>query len=110
MKAMPFDKDEPIRGDSEFYAPDSAVDYNEGDTFETLRTRYIQKEELVYSLTEPTDGLVESLGGFWVIEDSVLDQTHDMWPIGGCRRDGEVYATNRVVKVFLRGQAIKTIT
>ena len=111
MKAMPFD-DNKFGGDHEFYAPGAEVDYNDGDSFETLVARVdanrfegFNEEELAEEKEYET-----KVTGFWLIQDADLETISAVWPDDGCRNDTATYVCNAAAKRICSRLAFAELT
>lgn len=121
MKAFPYDAEDPLGGDHEFYAPDDAIEYNEGDTFETLVERknserfkeYIDalaSGEISQEEYDEEVEFAEEIAGFWLVEEDKLELAALVWPNGGCGTDSATYQCNHSAKRIIRDSAVADIT
>jgi len=98
LKAFPFDAENPLGGDHEFYAPDDAVDFVEGDTFEML----VEKVDQEKALETP-------IVGFWVVTERDLNLAQSVWPEDGCGNDSATYRCNASAKRIIEQACIGVV-
>jgi hypothetical protein len=97
-------QDKPVIGDSKFYVPDCAIEYNDGDDFETLADRYA-------SICD--DENPPEIGGFWIVSDEDLKTAALVWPDDDysafCGSDSVTYSLNRAAKAIIKSKSQKVI-
>lgn len=69
MKAIPYGEGK-FDGDSEFYAPDDAVEYSSKDSFEDLVAKV---DAIRYEGEHPEDRVGEPIRGFWLLNDEDVE-------------------------------------
>lgn len=119
MKAFPFDAEDPLGGDHEFYAPDDAIDYNEGDSFDVLVKRK-NAERFSYDMQKLAEGTITQeefdedvansvqIIGFWLIEEDQLALASLAW--GDCGNDSATYRCNAAAKRIVQKLSTAIIT
>jgi len=121
LYAFPYDSIDPLGGDHEFYVPDDAIEYNEGDTFETLVARKnserfqeyadaLASGELSQEAYDDEVELATDIAGFWLIEEDKLKLAASVWPADGCANDSETYECNHSAKSIIQRSAVADIT
>ena len=120
LKAFPFDAENPLGGDHEFYAPDDAVDFVEGDTFEVLvdrvdRIRFddinrmLASGEINQEQFDQEKALETPIAGFWVVTERDLNLAQSVWPEDGCWNDSATYRCNASAKRILEKACIGVV-
>jgi hypothetical protein len=130
LKAFPFDAENPLGGDHEFYAPDDAVDYVEGETFEMLvekvdRIRFGDsyrygmlasnwvgtntQGEINQEVYDQEKALETPIAGFWVVTERDLNLAQSVWPEDGCGNDSATYRCNASAKRILEQACIGVV-
>ena len=119
MKAFPFDAEDPLGGDHEFYAPDDAIDYKEGDSFDVLVERK-NAERYSYAMEQLAEGTITQeeyeeevansvqIIGFWLIEDDKLALVSSVWE--DCGNDSATYQCNAAAKRLVQKLSTAIIT
>lgn len=103
MKAIPYDADK-FGGDNTFIVPNElhTVDYNEGDTFDTLIEKVCKRSQ------ESKEEL--GIAGFWLVKNKHINLLDSLWPDEGTDSDSECYAINRTAKRIVNELAVSEIT
>lgn len=124
LMAFPYDAEDPLGGDHEFFAPDDAVDFVEGDTYDVLvekinSSRLIDANKALASgdiSQEMYDAEVEyelsirpTIAGFWVVTEQTCSLAAAVWPECGCDTDSATYECNSAAKRILKQAAVVEI-
>lgn len=98
-------------GDSQFYCPESSVEYKKGMTLEDVKTAYATKLQTgEYSECEE-DALeaASEIGVAWIVDEKTMTALNKAANSVEFYNDNGVYAGNRMMKAMAEALAMETL-